>query len=176
VQKLGKNLGRYLGETIDVPSLLGQIAQAGESHGWTKELIGEIGSFPVVAWHRQAVGPTETSRRIYISAGIHGDEPASPLAALRLLQENRWPANVETFLVPCLNPVGFTLNQRENGEGIDLNRDYRNPRTPTSPGSSVSRTSSVIFASTKIGNLKAFIFMNKIRTESHPWPKPSWIQ
>jgi protein MpaA len=130
VQKLGKNLGRYLGETIDVPSLLGQIAQAGESHGWTKELIGEIGSFPVVAWHRQAVGPTETSRRIYISAGIHGDEPASPLAALRLLQENRWPANVETFLVPCLNPVGFTLNQRENGEGIDLNRDYRNPRTP----------------------------------------------
>jgi hypothetical protein len=28
-----------------------------------------------------------------------------------------------------LNPLGFVLNQRGNAEGIDLNRDYRNPKT-----------------------------------------------
>jgi hypothetical protein len=27
-----------------------------------------------------------------------------------------------------LNPVGFTLNKRENADGIDLNRDYRNSK------------------------------------------------
>jgi len=68
-----------------------------------------------------------TRPRIYLSAGIHGDEPASPLAALRLLQENRWPENVDLWFCPCLNPIGFTLNTRENGRGIDLNREYLNP-------------------------------------------------
>ena len=71
----------------------------------------------------------QSAIRIYISAGIHGDEPAGPLAALRLIQENRWPENAEIFLLPCLNPASFTLNRRENAVGIDLNRDYRNPKT-----------------------------------------------
>ena len=57
---------------------------------------------------------------LYISAGIHGDEPAAPLAALRLIQENRWPETAEIILLPCLNPIGFTLNQRENADGDDF--------------------------------------------------------
>jgi hypothetical protein len=48
---------------------------------------------------------------------------------LRLLQENNWPSNAEILLLPCLNPTGFTLNRRENAEGIDLNRDYRHPKS-----------------------------------------------
>ena len=51
------------------------------------------------------------------------------LAALRLLQENRWPDFVDLWFCPCLNPTGFTLNRRENAGGVDLNRDYRNPQT-----------------------------------------------
>jgi len=71
----------------------------------------------------------QPSTRIYISTGIHGDEPAGPLAALKLVHENRWPKNAEIYLLPCLNPTGFTLNRRESSEGKDLNRDYRNPNT-----------------------------------------------
>jgi hypothetical protein len=48
---------------------------------------------------------------------------------LRLLQENRWPANAELWFCPCLNPAGFVLNRRENPGGWDLNRDYRRPET-----------------------------------------------
>jgi predicted deacylase len=44
---------------------------------------------------------------------------------LRLLQENRWPENAELWFCPCLNPMGFVLNRRENAGGRDLNRDYR---------------------------------------------------
>jgi hypothetical protein len=36
---------------------------------------------------------------------------------------------VEVVLVPCLNPLGFMSNRRENREGIDLNRDYLNPQS-----------------------------------------------
>jgi hypothetical protein len=68
-------------------------------------------------------------KNIYISTGIHGDEPSGPLAVRRLVEEDQWP-DANLWLVPCLNPGGFDLNTRENPAGIDLNRDYRHPRTP----------------------------------------------
>ncbi len=132
MQKLGKNQGRYLGETIEIASVLAQIAAAAQEHGWSGEMICETGGFPIMAWHRKAQNPSPENPRLYISTGIHGDEPAGPLAALRLLQENAWPQNLEVWLLPCLNPVGFTLNQRTNADGVDLNRDYRTPQTAES--------------------------------------------
>jgi len=128
VKRLGKNLGGYYGEAIDIRHVLRDIESAASAHGWTSEIFHTDRHFNWVALHRES--RTEINRkRIYISAGIHGDEPAGPLASLRLLQENRWPANAEIFLLPCLNPLGFVLNQRGNAQGIDLNRDYRNPKT-----------------------------------------------
>jgi hypothetical protein len=46
---------------------------------------------------------------------------------LRLLQENQWPENLDLWFCPCLNPLGFAANTRENARGIDLNREYREP-------------------------------------------------
>jgi protein MpaA len=128
VQKLGKNLGRYLGETIDIRTVLREVEIAAKKSGWHSEIFHEAGEFKWFALHRYARTDSQNTKRIYISAGIHGDEPAGPLAALRLLQENNWPLDAEIFFLPCLNPVGFTLNKRENANGIDLNRDYRNPQ------------------------------------------------
>jgi hypothetical protein len=130
VQKLGKNLGSYLGETIDVRAVLRDVQAAAAQHGWTSEVFHQIDDLELFALHRRPEARSqEPAVRIYISAGIHGDEPAGPLAALKLLQENRWPERAEIFLLPCLNPVGFTLNRRENAQGIDLNRAYRNAKT-----------------------------------------------
>ena len=127
VQKLGKNHGGYHGETIDVRSVLREIEMVAQAHGWTSEIFHEAGGFKWWALHRKSeVRSQNPEFRIYVSAGIHGDEPAAPLAALKLIQENNWPENVEIFLLPCLNPIGFTLNQRGNIDDIDLNRDYRN--------------------------------------------------
>jgi len=128
MQKLGKNLGAYYGETIDIRAVLREIKTAAQTHQWESETIHNHGEFDWIALHRPA--RTQASlKRVHISAGTHGDEPAGPLAALKLLQENRWPDNVEVFLLPCLNPLGFTLNQRTNAEGIDVNRDYRDPKS-----------------------------------------------
>jgi hypothetical protein len=130
VQKLGKNLGSYLGETINIRAVLRDVETAAQQHGWTSEIFHDAGEFKWLALHREASSSIlHPTSRIYISTGIHGDEPAGPLAALRLLQENKWPERAEIFLLPCLNPAGFMLNRRENAAGIDLNRDYRKPKS-----------------------------------------------
>lgn len=128
MQRLGKNLGGYHGQTIDIRAVLRDIKNSAPALGWSAEVFHTHEDFDWVALHRPPA-PGKNHRRIHISAGIHGDEPASPLAALELLRQNRWPDNLEVFLLPCLNPIGFTLNQRFNPNGIDLNRDYRNPRS-----------------------------------------------
>jgi protein MpaA len=124
MEKLGKNHGGYHGETIDIRAVLRDIKSSAQAHGWSAELFYKTGDLELFALHRLSL-VTRHSSRIYISTGIHGDEPAGPLAALKLIQENRWPENAEIFLVPCLNPDGFVLNMRGNAGGIDLNRDYR---------------------------------------------------
>ena len=130
MEKLGKNHGGYHGETIDVSAALHDIETAARQHGWSIETFGQQGDFNLLALHRPpSTLNSQPSARIYLSTGTHGDEPAGPLAALRLLQENNWPANTELWLSPCLNPMGFVLNRRENAEGKDLNRDYRHLET-----------------------------------------------
>ena len=131
VQKLGKNLGGYFGEIIDIRAVLHEVETVARAHGWTPQLFYKIGDLKLYAWHRApAVRSQKPEVKIYISAGIHGDEPAGPLAALRLIKENQWPTDAELWLLPCLNPEGFILGTRENAEGIDLNRDYRQPKSP----------------------------------------------
>jgi hypothetical protein len=141
VQKLGKNHGGYHGETIDIRAVLNEIETAAQQHGWSSEIFGKQRDFHLLALHRQPpsiLNPparrseakaVQPSTKIYLSTGIHGDEPAGPLAALHLLQENKWPDDVELWFCPCLNPMGFVLNRRENDQGVDLNRQYRHRET-----------------------------------------------
>lgn len=130
MQRLNKNRGGYHGETIDIRAVLRDLASSARSYGWSSEMFWKVGDLPLLALHRIPKTPTtRQASRIYISTGIHGDEPAGPLAALELLKTNRWPGNVELFLLPCLNPTGFILNSRENEGRKDLNRDYRHLET-----------------------------------------------
>jgi hypothetical protein len=126
VQKLGKNINGYVGETIDIQAVLHNVEAAAQEHGWAREIFSEINEFKLIALHRRLTSSPD-ARRVYISTGIHGDEPAGPLAALKLLQDNDWPEKLEVWLCPCLNPVGFKSNSRTNAKGLDLNRGYLNP-------------------------------------------------
>jgi len=128
MERLGKNHGGYHGETIDIRAVLRDIETTAQQHGWISETFGHQGEFGLIALHRTCRDEAKR-RRIYLSTGIHGDEPAGPLAALRLLRENQWPADAELWFCPCLNPAGFVLNRRENPDGKDLNRDYRHLET-----------------------------------------------
>jgi murein peptide amidase A len=138
--RLGKNVNGYFGETIDIRAVLEDSLAAARSSGWHLEEIPGTrtsgdplpGNSPVpglVAFTRRAAANHSPVIRIYISAGIHGDEPAAPLAVRQLLRNNRWPSCAGLWLCPCLNPEGYALNRREDFQGTDLNRDYLNPRT-----------------------------------------------
>jgi hypothetical protein len=127
IQRLGRNKNAYRGETIDIDQVLRDDLAAARNAGWQIEEIPVTGKPDLLAFrHSTAIRNTaRRTRNIYISTGIHGDEPAGPLAVRQLLQEDRWPVNADIWLCPCLNPGGFPLNRRENADGVDLNRDYR---------------------------------------------------
>ena len=132
MQRLGQNVSGYSGETIDIHGVLRRIESAALAFGWrwerfTLPQLSHNSTADVLALHRATAN---ARRHIYLSAGIHGDEPAGPLAVERMLIENRWPMDIDLTICPCLNRTGFPLGTRENATGIDLNRDYRQPRTP----------------------------------------------
>ncbi len=118
-----RNLGRYCGEVVDIDALQASIVAEAARFGWSQEIFYSGPDRELCALHRK---PECSPRaRIYVSAGIHGDEPAGPALLLELLKRNDWPSDAEIWVIPCLNPTGFRLRTRENAEGIDLNRDYR---------------------------------------------------
>ena len=67
--------------------------------------------------------------RLYLSAGIHGDEISGPLALLEMIRHPGFFAAFEVTMFPILNPDGLARGVRTNRDEIDLNRDYRNSRS-----------------------------------------------
>lgn len=74
---------------------------------------------------------TEIARPILFIGGVHGDEPEGVALAEGLLgwlkeSEAHYPNPVKVpwALIPCLNPDGYLKNERTNGRGVDLNRNF----------------------------------------------------
>ncbi|MES2223486.1 MAG: M14 family metallocarboxypeptidase [Patescibacteria group bacterium] len=125
-KKLNINQDRYCGETIDIDCVLDNCTEAAIQFGWIVEKIPVPNEKELIVFKKQFQEPL---KRVYISAGIHGDEPAGPLAILELLKKNTWPENIEFHIFPCLNVSGFKNNTRENEDCVDLNRDYYHCKT-----------------------------------------------
>jgi protein MpaA len=107
---------------IDPPVFTARMGEAARVHGLRIEHFGEISGTPLLALTKRTAGPRP---RIYLSAGIHGDEPAPPLAVLDLVERGVFDSRAVWFLCPLLNPAGFVCRTRENAAGLDLNRDYK---------------------------------------------------
>ncbi|NJR43866.1 MAG: M14 family metallocarboxypeptidase [Akkermansiaceae bacterium] len=54
---------------------------AAEAAGFRSATLLNLDAGPLVAWEKLGTGP-----HIYLSAGIHGDEPAGPMALLELMK------------------------------------------------------------------------------------------
>lgn len=124
VKRLHLNHGAYHGETVRLRPIL----EACE--GWARRAGLRVEHLPVEGGEdllalTHAGHSAGAQSRIYLSAGIHGDEPAGVLAMEELLKDLRWSGDAALWFCPCLNPLGFGLNQRTDRLGNDLNRDYR---------------------------------------------------
>jgi murein peptide amidase A len=126
VKRLGINQGRYHGAGIDVAEYLREFHTAAAARSWRSEKFANIAGFDLHGYQR---GPENADRIVYVSSGIHGDEPAGAVALRRCVEEDRWPRDTRFILCPCINPTGLAAVTRENKDGVDLNRDYRHAHT-----------------------------------------------
>lgn len=85
-------------------------------------VIGESGEGRPIRARTAGTGP----RRIYLIAGIHGDErPAVKNAErLNILLDTSLPEGTVVRLVEDMNPDGTERSSRGNGRGVDLNRNW----------------------------------------------------
>ncbi len=96
-----------------------QRAQA-DAQGFDVEELLIRGAGPIYGFRKEAADkPT-----VYVSSGVHGDEPAGPLAIAELLEEGFFDMRASWLLCPVLNPDGLLAGTRETASGVDLNRDY----------------------------------------------------
>lgn len=72
-------------------------------------------------------------KKVFIVAGIHGDEIAAPVNAY-LFAKNlcnivddtyfKLRSSCNFYIIPCVNGYGMINNQRDNGNGVDINRNF----------------------------------------------------
>jgi protein MpaA len=109
-----------------------QVEEAARAGGWTINYLSPCPSSTRPWLHRAArVAPAsdKSSPRFYLSAGIHGDETAGPLAVLEMLRQPGFFDGIDTTIFPILNPEGLARATRVNLGQIDLNRDYKNTKS-----------------------------------------------
>jgi hypothetical protein len=105
------------------------LEDAARADGWTVHHLSPAASGPR-PWFQRAAKSGPGAPTLYLSAGIHGDEISGPLALLEILRRPDFLADCDVTMFPILNPDGLVKNLRHNADGIDLNRDYRNPKSP----------------------------------------------
>jgi predicted deacylase len=107
---------------VNVEAYSERLHACARASGFVVEKYGRIGDFDLPVLVRE--GDVDPAPSVYLSAGVHGDEPAGPIAVLELLKRKLLPGSARLTVFPLVNPEGLVRRTRTNAEGIDLNRDY----------------------------------------------------
>jgi protein MpaA len=121
--------GMNLPTTFDPIAYAGEVEEIARAGGWTVRHLPPTESGPRPWFQRAAPEGSRATPRLYLSAGIHGDEIAGPVALLELIRQTDFFAGLDVTMFPILNPNGLARGVRTNWDEIDLNRDYRNSRS-----------------------------------------------
>jgi len=105
---------------VGVRELIDKQRAHAEALGFDIEELLMRGAGPIYGFRKETVGKPV----VYVSSGVHGDEPSGPLAIAELLEEKFFGEQASWIICPLLNPDGLHAGTRETGSGVDLNRDY----------------------------------------------------
>ena len=86
----------------------------------TQQIGHSAGGRPIMATES---GAPQAPTRVLVVGCIHGNECAG-IAVVRRLRQMRPPRTMDLWLVPTLNPDGRAADRRQNGHGVDLNRNF----------------------------------------------------
>lgn len=98
-----------------------RIKEAARQNRFTLSLYGAVDDIGLPVFERKA---GDSAPNVYVSTGVHGNEPAGPMAVLDMLRRKTFPDALNLTLFPLVNPTGLIAGTRENRDGVDLNRDY----------------------------------------------------
>ena len=116
----------------DYEQLIRRWRAVARAAGLRLQVIAEVDGFSVYCLRTSAL---QGQGGIYVSAGIHGDEPAS-CAGLILWAERHAAVlrRLPLLIFPCLNPWGLVGNLRKDAAGNDVNRMFHSEMHPTVAG------------------------------------------
>ncbi len=104
----------------DYRQLIARWRSVARASGVPLHRLARAGAHPIYFLKTPAL---ENAGGIYISAAIHGDEPASSEAQIVWAERNAARlAGIPLLLFPALNPWGLINNTRADADGLDLNR------------------------------------------------------
>ncbi len=112
----------------DAGHILSRWRKVARRHGLVLETLYQQADWPILML---------TTRRphadlpLYLSAGVHGDEPAGVAGLLAWAESTeKLPSAGGLVIFPLLNPWGLVHNSRLDERGVDLNRNFQNTRHP----------------------------------------------
>lgn len=99
------------------------------------ELLGTVHAKQNINWPVYQIHLASSARiprRVLITGGMHGDEPAGVEAVLQFLERDNTTLlkNFSFLVIPCINPYGYVHNTRETLDGIDINRAFETEDVP----------------------------------------------
>ena len=79
----------------------------------------------------RSASPAGGARRVYLSSGVHGDEPGAALGLLEWAEANAAALrDFDLLIFPLMNPWGLQNNIRHDERGRDLNRLFHSRANP----------------------------------------------
>ena len=69
------------------------------------------------------LGNASSPHKVLVVGCIHGDECAGS-AVTHKLTRRKPPGSFDLWVIHCVNPDGRKLGVRQNGRGVDLNRNF----------------------------------------------------
>ncbi len=111
----------------DYKGLMRRWKTIAKSNGLKLTAFAEADGYPVYEITNPKAGPPT----LYLSAGIHGDEPgATEGLCLWAGRPESKLCELPMRIFPCLNPWGLVENRRHNAAGVDLNRIFAHDSAP----------------------------------------------
>ncbi len=109
----------------EYPRLVARWRRIARRAGLKFETLATVDGYPIHSLRTRG----SLDEGFYLSAGIHGDEPAGPEALVswaetHLTSPTRTKGLPPLFILPCLNPWGLVNNRRTTARGHDLNRMF----------------------------------------------------